>query len=93
MLFLFQWVQAQQQYNFLFFEQNLGIYNPAFIGKEVTFVGLGYRAVCEKSDFGFGYMMGQRTSRTALRANTHELFLRFKFGNQAKFNVKESNTL
>jgi len=24
--------------------------------------------------------MGQRTSSTALRANTHEIFMRFKFG-------------
>ena len=44
MLFLFQWVQAQQQPNFLFFEQNMGIYNPAFTGSEGAFVGLGYRA-------------------------------------------------
>lgn len=71
----------------------MGIYNPAFIGKEVAFVVLGYRAGCEKSDFGFGYKMGQRISITALRANTHELFLRFKFGNKAKSNVRESNTL
>ena len=31
-------------------------------------------------DFGYGYEMGQRTSSTALRANTHEIFMRFKFG-------------
>jgi hypothetical protein len=44
-------------------------------------------------DFGYGYEMGQRTSSTALRANTHELFLRFKFG-QTKANnqtQKEEN--
>ena len=43
------------------------------------------QAGMEKLDFGYGYEMGQRTSSTALRANTHELFLRFKFG-QGKAN-------
>jgi len=44
-------------------------------------------------DFGYGYEMGQRTSSTALRANTHEIFMRFKFG-QSKANndtQKEDN--
>lgn len=30
-------------------------------------------------DLGFGYEIGQRTSSTALRANTSELLLRYRF--------------
>jgi len=47
----------------------------------------------QKLDFGYGYEMGQRTSSTALRANTHELFLRFKFGHSKANNQtqKEEN--
>lgn len=35
----------------------------------------------EKSqiDLGFGYEIGQRTSATALRANTSDMMLRFRF--------------
>lgn len=95
---------AQQNPNFLFFEQNMQIYNPAFLCRivsdapnQVTGIGkisfknqlqLGVdisnndyvSAIGMKFfDFGYGYEMGQRTSSSALRANTHELFLRFKF--------------
>ena len=31
-------------------------------------------------DLGFGYEIGQRTSSTALRANTSELMIRYRFG-------------
>jgi hypothetical protein len=30
-------------------------------------------------DLGFGYEIGQRTSSTALRANTSEMMLRYRF--------------
>jgi hypothetical protein len=40
----------------------------------------------QRLDFGYGYEMGQRTSSTALRANTHELILRYKFGAVAEKN-------
>ena len=30
-------------------------------------------------DIGFGYEIGQRTSSTALRANTSEMMLRYRF--------------
>ena len=30
-------------------------------------------------DLGFGYEIGQRTSATALRANTSEIMLRYRF--------------
>ena len=30
-------------------------------------------------DLGFGYEIGQRTSATALRANTSEMMLRYRF--------------
>ena len=64
-----------------------GVSNNDYINAITAFKGM------KLFDFGYGYEMGQRTSSTALRANTHELFLIFKFGNQAKPNVKESNTL
>ena len=35
---------AQQQPNFLFFEQNMGLYNPAATGTQGSFAGIGYRA-------------------------------------------------
>ncbi len=60
--------------------------NNDYISAMLVFSGM------QKLDFGYGYEMGQRTSSTALRANTHELFMRFKFGKQAKSNVKLSNT-
>ena len=56
----------------------MGMSNNDYISAMLVFSGM------QKLDFGYGYEMGQRTSSTALRANTHELFLRFKFGNQTK---------
>ena len=65
----------------------VGVSNNDYISAMLAFKGM------KLFDFGYGYEMGQRTSSTALRANTHELFLIFKFGNQAKLNTIESNTL
>lgn len=52
----------------------IGVSNNDYISAMIIFKGM------KKFDFGYGYEMGQRTSSTALRANTHELYLRFKFG-------------
>ena len=57
----------------------VGVSNNDYISAMLAFKGM------KLFDFGYGYEMGQRTSSTALRANTHELFLRFKFG-QSKAN-------
>ncbi len=35
---------AQQQPNFLFFEQNMSLYNPAATGAQGAFASIGYRA-------------------------------------------------
>ena len=61
----------------------MGVSNNDYISAMLIFSGM------QKLDFGYGYEMGQRTSSTALRANTHELFLRFKFGNKEQ----KTNTL
>ena len=60
----------------------VGVSNNDYISAMLAFKGM------ELFDFGYGYEMGQRTSSTALRANTHELFLRFKFS--AKPILKEN---
>ena len=44
LIFVSHKLMAQQQPNFLFFEQNMGVYNPAFTGSEGALAGLGYRA-------------------------------------------------
>ena len=48
----------------------------------------------KQMDLGFGYEIGQRTSATALRANTSELILRYRFvqsnSNSITTNPKES---
>jgi len=48
--------------------------NNDYVSAMLLFKGM------QRLDFGYGYEMGQRTSATALRANTHELILRYKFG-------------
>jgi type IX secretion system PorP/SprF family membrane protein len=63
----------------------MGVSNNDYLSAMIIFNGM------KRLDFGYGYEMGQRTSTTALRANTHELFLRFKFGNQATQAKKEDN--
>jgi len=65
----------------------VGVSNNDYISAMLAFKGM------KLFDFGYGYEMGQRTSSTALRANTHEIFMRFKFG-QSKANndtQKEDN--
>lgn len=52
----------------------VGVSNNDYISAMLLFKGM------KNLDFGYGYEMGQRTSSTALRANTHELLLRYKFG-------------
>lgn len=52
----------------------VGVSNNDYISAMLLFKGM------QRLDFGYGYEMGQRTSSTALRANTHELILRYKFG-------------
>ena len=42
-------------------------------------------------DLGFGYEIGQRTSSTALRANTTEFMLRYRFGQRDPKASSESN--
>jgi hypothetical protein len=42
-------------------------------------------------DLGFGYEIGQRTSSTALRANTTEFMLRYRFGQRDSKAPSESN--
>ena len=37
-------VKAQQQPNFLFFEQNMSLFNPAYTGSEGSLAGLQYRS-------------------------------------------------
>ena len=121
--------KAQQQPNFLFFEQNMSLFNPAYTGSEGSLAGLQYRSAWSgiedapraasfiyhtKEKIGphgvfsylqdkvylknqgmasidYGYEMGQRTSRTTLRANTNKLFLRFKFGNQTRPSIEQKN--
>jgi hypothetical protein len=36
--------KAQQQPNFLFFEQNMSLFNPAYTGSEGSLAGLQYRS-------------------------------------------------
>jgi hypothetical protein len=45
----------------------MGMSNNDYISAMLVFSGM------QKLDFGYGYEMGQRTSSTALRANTHEI--------------------
>ncbi|MDA8932059.1 PorP/SprF family type IX secretion system membrane protein [Flavobacteriaceae bacterium] len=52
----------------------VGVSNNDYVSAMLLFKGM------QRLDFGYGYEMGQRTSATALRANTHELILRYKFG-------------
>lgn len=52
----------------------VGVSNNDYISAMLLFKGM------KSLEFGYGYEMGQRTSSTALRANTHELLLRYKFG-------------
>jgi type IX secretion system PorP/SprF family membrane protein len=49
-----------------------GISNNSYISGLVLFTGL------ERMDIGYGYEMGQRNSSVALRANSHELMIRYK---------------
>ena len=42
-------------------------------------------------DLGFGYEIGQRTSATALRANTSEMMLRYRFYINITINLKKEN--
>jgi type IX secretion system PorP/SprF family membrane protein len=42
----------------------------------------------KQMDLGFGYEIGQRTSSTALRANTSELMLRYRFGQSSSSSNK-----
>lgn len=58
----------------------VGVSNNDYISAMLLFKGM------QRLDFGYGYEMGQRTSSTALRANTHELIIRYKFGPQANKN-------
>lgn len=55
--------------------------NNDYISAMLLFKGM------QRLGFGYGYEMGQRTSSTALRANTHELILRYKFGALVEKNV------
>lgn len=48
-----------------------GISNNSYISGLILFTGL------ERMDIGYGYEMGQRTSSVALRANSHELMIRY----------------
>ncbi|MCG5644530.1 PorP/SprF family type IX secretion system membrane protein [Flavobacteriaceae bacterium LSUCC0859] len=68
-------------------ELGMGVSNNDYISAMLAFKGM------KLFDFGYGYEMGQRTSSTALRANTHELFLTFKFGDSKANNQtqKEDN--
>ena len=49
-----------------------GISNNSYISGLILFTGL------ERMDIGYGYEMGQRTSSVALRANSHELVIKYK---------------
>lgn len=65
----------------------VGVSNNDYISAMLLFKGM------KSLDFGYGYEMGQRTSSTALRANTHELVIRYKFGGAVSINKKqESNS-
>jgi type IX secretion system PorP/SprF family membrane protein len=57
-----------------------GLSNNDYVSAMLLFSGM------KNIDFGYGYEMGQRTSAAALRANTHELTLRYKFGTAVKAN-------
>jgi len=61
----------------------VGVSNNDYISAMLAFKGM------KLFDFGYGYEMGQRTSSTALRANTHQIFMRFKFHNKAKSSTKQ----
>lgn len=63
----------------------VGVSNNDYISAMILFNGM------KQFDFGYGYEMGQRTSSTALRANTHELYLRFKFGNRTEPAAEQEN--
>lgn len=49
-----------------------GVSNNNYISGLILFTGL------DRMDIGYGYEMGQRTSSVALRANSHELMIRYK---------------
>ncbi len=66
-------------------ELGMGVSNNDYISAMLAFKGM------KLFDFGYGYEMGQRTSSTALRANTHELFLRFKFGDSKANNLTQKD--
>ncbi len=53
----------------------VGVSNNDYISAMVLFHGM------QNMSIGYGYEMGQRTSSTALRANTHEVVFRYQFGN------------
>lgn len=61
--------------NFNFNDQvkvGTGLSNNHYISALILFTGL------ERMDIGYGYEMGQRTSSVALRANSHELVIKYK---------------
>ena len=67
----------------------MGVSNNDYISAMIIFNGM------KQLDFGYGYEVGQRVSSTALRANTHEIFMRFKFGqskDQDQTQTEENNT-
>ena len=68
-------------------ELGMGVSNNDYISAMLAFKGM------KLFDFGYGYEMGQRTSSTALRANTHELFLRFKFGDSKANNQTQKGDI
>lgn len=49
-----------------------GISNNNYVSGLILFTGL------ERMDIGYGYEMGQRNSSVALRANSHELMIRYQ---------------
>lgn len=62
----------------------VGVSNNDYLSAMLMFKGM------KSLDFGYGYEMGQRTSSTALRANTHELVVRYKFGGPASSKKEDS---
>ncbi|NVJ64480.1 MAG: type IX secretion system membrane protein PorP/SprF, partial [Flavobacteriaceae bacterium] len=50
-----------------------GISNNNYVSGLILF------SLLENIDVGYGYEMGQRTYKVALRANSHELMIRYKF--------------
>ena len=43
-------VKAQQQPNFLFFEQNMSLFNPAYSGSQGSFAGMNYRSAWSQTE-------------------------------------------